>query len=171
MLGNTLFVLLACLSAYFLWPTSLGGCTTLTIVSGHSMEPLYHTGDVVVSRCGVPMSDEVIVYQPESLGGARIIHRVIGGDAVDGWSMKGDNNDFVDQFTPRGSEVLGTARLLIPKVGLAAAALTSPLVWLSVIALAIALLLWPRTDAEVGADDDSATTVDSAGQSDGGRAP
>ncbi|WP_242511372.1 S24/S26 family peptidase [Pengzhenrongella frigida] len=91
---------------------------------------------------------DVVVYQPESIGGARIIHRAVGGDAAAGWEMKGDNNDFVDQFTPKGAEILGTAKLHLPKVGRAAAALTSPLIWLSVIALALALLLWPRTARE-----------------------
>ena len=48
-------------AAYLLWPTGLGGCTTLTIVSGHSMEPTYHTGDVVLSRCGTPQVGDVVV--------------------------------------------------------------------------------------------------------------
>jgi signal peptidase len=132
----------------YLWPANLGGCTTLTIVSGHSMDPTYHTGDLVLSRCGEPEVGDVIVYQPESTGGARIIHRVIGGDAAAGWEMQGDNNDFVDPFTPRGEEVVGVARLHVPRIGLLGAAMTSPVIWLSLIALALALLLWPRAQQE-----------------------
>src|SRR3954470_12606918 len=89
----------AFVAAWFLWPTSLGGCTTLTIVSGHSMEPTYLTGDLVVSRCGEPAVGEIVVYQPHELGGARIIHRVIGGDGS-GWQIQGDNNGWVDPFSP-----------------------------------------------------------------------
>ena len=62
-----------------LWPTSLGGCTTLTIVSGQSMEPTYFTGDLVVARCGAARaSADVVVYEPPELGGGRIIHRLVG---------------------------------------------------------------------------------------------
>ncbi|NMR20311.1 signal peptidase I [Cellulomonas fimi] len=164
-LGNAVLVVAALVAGWLLWPSSLGGCTTLTIVSGQSMEPTYSTGDLVVSRCGEPRVGDVMVYQPGSTGGARIIHRVIGGDEASGWELQGDNNDFVDPFTPRGEEVLGTARLHLPRVGIAAAALTSPVVWLSVIALAVALLVWPRRDEadddapDVTAADDGPTTT------------
>ena len=149
-----LFYLAAAFAAWFLWPSSLGGCTTLTIVSGHSMEPTYYTGDVVVARCGAPKVGDIVVYQPESMGGARIIHRIIGGDSAAGWKMKGDNNSFVDPFTPTNGEVLGIAREHLPKVGLVAAALTNPWIWVSLIAIAIALLLWPTSrDDEPDAPD------------------
>lgn len=142
----------ALVAAILLWPTSLGGCTTLTIVSGHSMEPTYYTGDLVVARCGEPKVGDVIVYQPESLGGARIIHRIIGGDA-DGWELKGDNNSWVDPFAPSGDEVLGVARLHLPKVGLAASLLTSPLLWLSLLLIALAIYAWPGTPDDDEGDD------------------
>jgi signal peptidase len=159
--GQVVLVVLAVVAGWYLWPASFGGCTTLTIVSGHSMEPTYVTGDLVISRCGDPVVGDVIVYQPESTGGARIIHRVIGGDAVSGWQMQGDNNDFVDPFTPRGAEVVGVAQVHIPRVGMVGAYLTSPVIWLSVIALALALLLWPRPQeaAPADPDEDSAPRV------------
>ena len=140
-------------AAILLWPTSLGGCTTLTIVSGHSMEPTYYTGDLVIARCGEPEVGDVVVYQPATLGGARIIHRIIGGDA-DGWEMKGDNNSWVDPFAPAGDEVLGVARIHLPKVGLAAALLTSPLLWLSLLVIALAIFTWPSATDEDDDDED-----------------
>ena len=140
-------------AAILLWPTSLGGCTTLTIVSGHSMEPTYYTGDLVIARCGEPEVGDVVVYQPATLGGARIIHRIIGGDA-DGWEMKGDNNSWVDPFAPAGDEVLGVARIHLPKVGLAAALLTSPLLWLSLLIIALAIFTWPSATDEDDDDED-----------------
>ena len=147
-------------AAFFLWPTSLGGCTTLTVVSGHSMEPTYLSGDVVVARCGTPHVGDVVVYQPRDAGGARIIHRLIGGDG-DGWTVQGDNNDFVDPFTPTDDEVVGIARLHLPKVGIAVGVVTSPLLWLSLIVVAVALLVWPRSEEdEPDAPDD---TVDPSG--------
>lgn len=152
---DVLFWVVVAACAWLLWPTSLGGCTTLTIVSGHSMEPTYLTGDLVVSRCGEPSVGDIVVYQPHELGGARIIHRVIGGDAS-GWQMQGDNNDWVDPFTPTDDEVLGVATIHLPKVGLAITAVTSPWIWASLIVLALAILVWPRDedDDEGDGEDD-----------------
>jgi len=152
-LPSVLFYLAAGVAAYFLWPTSLGGCTTLTVVSGESMEPTYFTGDVVVARCGDPKIGDAVVYQPKDFGGARIIHRIISGDES-GWTLQGDNNDWLDPFTPSNDEVLGVAKVHLPKVGLAARALTSPFVWLGLIAIALAILLWPTGDDELEDDTD-----------------
>ena len=154
---------LAGVSAFLLWPTSLGGCTTLTIVSGHSMEPTYYTGDLVVARCATASVGDVIVYQPKDLGGARIIHRIVGGDATTGWTMKGDNNPSADPFNPGSSEVLGVARVYLPKIGLIARGLTSPFVWGSFILIAIGLFIWPRAedsdDGGVDVTDGTETTA------------
>jgi len=163
---EVIFFVLAGIAAWFLWPSSLGGCTTLTIVSGESMEPTYYTGDLVVSRCGEPHIGDVAVYQPVSVGGGRIIHRIIDGDGENGWVLQGDNNAWVDPFSPLADEVLGTARIHIPKVGLAARWITSPWVWGSLIVLALALLLWPRD--ENAEDDDARLDRDDARGSDVG---
>lgn len=157
MVASVLLYTLAAVAAFLLWPTSLGGCTTLTIVSGHSMEPTYYTGDLVVARCAKASVGDVIVYQPKELGGARIIHRITGGDATTGWVMQGDNNASADPFNPAGSEVLGVAKVYLPKVGLVARGLTSPFVWGSFILIAIGLFIWPRQD-----DDDESETVGAA---------
>lgn len=145
--GDVVLAVLAITLGWLLWPSSLGGCTTLTIVSGESMEPTYYTGDLVVSRCGPVEVGDVMVYQPEAFGGARIIHRVIGGDA-DGWELQGDNNDWVDPFEPAGDEVLGTAVLHLPHVGRVASIFLSPLTWISVLVGALAFLVWPAKDEE-----------------------
>nr|WP_281362241.1 signal peptidase I [Cellulomonas humilata] len=152
--------------AWLLWPSSVGGCTTLIIVSGHSMEPTYATGDLVVARCGEPAVGDVVVYRPTELGGdARIIHRVIGGDAT-GWQIQGDNNDWVDPFAPTNDEVIGVAAIHIPKVGLVASAIASPWIWASLIVLAIALLVWPR-DEDDEDDEEPAPPVGAMSSRDG----
>lgn len=142
-----LFVVGALVAAWFVWPTSLGGCTTLTIISGRSMEPTYYTGDLVVARCGDAAIGKVIVYEPADVGGARVIHRVTGGDAASGWVMLGDNNDSTDPWTPRGDEVLGVAGLHVPGLGRLALVLLSPVLWVSLIVLAAAMLVWPGARA------------------------
>ncbi len=145
------------LVAWLLWPTSLGGCTTLTIVSGHSMEPTYYTGDLVVARCGQAAVGDVVVYEPPELGGGRIIHRLVGGDGRSGWQAQGDNNSWVDPFVPADDDVLGIARVHVPKLGMVATALATPYVWVSLIILALAILVWPRDDE---ADDEDADETD-----------
>lgn len=137
--------------AWFIWPTNLGGCATLTIVAGESMEPTYFTGDLVVARCGDPTVGDVIVYQPADVGGHRVIHRIIGGDAASGWITQGDNNAAVDPWTPSGDEVLGVAGLHLPGVGRLALLVLSPVLWVSLVVLAGGLLLWPAAKPE--ADD------------------
>ncbi len=143
---------------WFLWPSSLGGCTTLTIVSGHSMEPTYYTGDLVVSRCGPVEVGDVIVYNPPNIDGARVIHRVIGGDTDEGLVVQGDNNDFIDPWSPRSENVLGSAVLHLPHVGTFASILLSPLTWVSLLVVALAVVIWPGRDLQ---DDE---TEQSAGE-------
>lgn len=140
--------------AWLLWPTSLGGCTTLTIVSGESMEPTYYTGDLVVARCGTPAVGDVVVYQPPELGGGRIIHRLVGGDGQTGWEVQGDNNTWIDPFTPTDEDVLGIAGLHVPKLGMFTTVLATPYVWVSLIVIAIAILVWPRDEDDADEDDE-----------------
>ncbi|MBO9553032.1 S24/S26 family peptidase [Cellulomonas sp.] len=147
-------------AGWLVWPTSLGGCTTLTVVSGHSMEPTYYTGDLVVSRCATPQVGDVVVYEPEGYGGARVIHRLVGGDGTHGWQVQGDNNSWLDPFSPTDADVVGVARLHVPRVGLLGRAVMSPLVWGSLIVIAIGLLVWPRGDD----DDDETPDAPEAGR-------
>lgn len=141
---------------WFLWPSSLGGCTTLTIVSGESMEPTYYTGDLVVSRCGPVEVGDVIVYNPPDVGGARVIHRIVDGNAEDGWVVQGDNNDFLDPWNPKAEQILGSAVLHVPYVGRFAAILLSPLTWVSLLVIALAIVVWPgRSKDEEPAEDET----------------
>ncbi len=153
-------------AGWLVWPTSLGGCTTLTVVSGHSMEPTYYTGDLVVSRCGTPQVGDVVVYEPEGYGGARVIHRLIGGNGASGWQVQGDNNSWIDPFSPTDDDVVGIARVHVPKLGLLGRSVMSPLVWGSLIVIAIGLLVWPR-----GEDDEDETSDDATTAADGVPAP
>lgn len=146
--STAVWLALAVVVGWFLWPSSLGGCTTLTIVSGHSMEPTYYTGDLVVSRCGPVEVGDVIVYNPPDVGGARVIHRIVDGDAEGGWIVQGDNNDFLDPWQPTGDQILGSAVLHVPQLGKVAAILLSPLTWISLLVIALAVVVWPGTDAD-----------------------
>jgi signal peptidase len=108
-------VAVAVLSWLFLWPAVLGGSMTYVVVSGPSMEPTYHTGDLVVAR---EASDyeigDVVVFDT---GDGNVIHRVTGGDGQSGYVTQGDNNPDPDRWTPTEDEVLGEAVLHLPGVG------------------------------------------------------
>lgn len=148
---TVLIYLAGAAGAWFLWPTSLGGCTTLTIVSGHSMEPTLRTGDLVVARCGQAKVGDIVVYNPPGMPHSRIIHRVIGGDGA-GWTMRGDNNAWNDPFTPTSDNVLGIDRLRVPGIGLVGRFLVNPWIWVSVLVLAFALLVWPGRSTDEDGD-------------------
>jgi signal peptidase len=115
----------------FLRPESLGGPADYVIVSGHSMEPTFQTGDVVVAlRRDTYRRGDVVVYRVPAGGpaaGDRVIHRIVGGSAVAGFVMKGDNKDGVDPWRPKPTDVVGKERLVIPHAGVALLFLRAPL--------------------------------------------
>lgn len=150
---SVVWILAALGVGWLLWPSSLGGCTTLTIVAGRSMEPTYYTGDLVVSRCGIADVGDVIVYTPPGVDGARVIHRIVDGDA-EGWIVQGDNNDFTDPWLPTQEDILGSPVLHLPGVGRFASILLSPLTWISLLVVALAVVIWPGKQPEETDDGD-----------------
>lgn len=141
--------------AWFLWPSSLGGATTFVLVSGHSMEPDYFPGDLLVARTGEPSIGDAIVYRPGGqYGDAKVVHQIVGGDGVSGWEMKGINNDFIDQWRPTNEQVVGLVQVHIPSLGGLGTVLLSPVLWAGVLIVAVGLLVWPERD-----DDDDATAA------------
>jgi signal peptidase len=174
-LGNVMIWIIVFIDAWFLWPTSLGGDTSLVIVSGSSMEPTYFAGDLVIARDIEPSIGDVIVYAPESLGGSQVVHRIIGGDAESGWQLQGDNNDFVDPFTPVADEVNGVVVVHYTNLGRLSALLLSPIVWACVLVVAIGLLLWFSDDCEDEDEEDEnaadSTPAEGAPHADGTFAP
>jgi len=142
-LGNILLWGIIAVDAWFLWPTSLGGSTTLVIVSGNSMEPTFHSGDLVIARSGPVEVGDIVVYRPTELGGAQIVHRLVGGDAVKGWDVKGDNNTWVDQWHPKAAEIVGPVEVHFNGAGRFANFLIEPWFWGFMLLGAVALVVWP----------------------------
>ncbi len=158
--ANTLLVSFLAALLWVFWPASLGGFSTFTIVSGHSMEPTYYTGDLVWARSGEYEVGDVVVYQPLSETNAQVIHRIIGGSSAEGWSIQGDNNDFIDPWEPTDEQVLGKAMVHLPNLGSAIHFLASPFVWLSALVIGGGLLLWPNKPNTPATDDADASTED-----------
>jgi signal peptidase len=121
------------LVAAALWlflPQSLGGRAGWVLVSGTSMLPHLHTGDLVlVERQSSYHVGEVIAYRvPQGTVGAGhvVIHRIIGGNGRTGWKMKGDNRTAPDLWYPTNRDVVGAKLLRVPNAWLVLRFLRAP---------------------------------------------
>ncbi len=104
--------------AWLVWPASLGGEVTFVMVSGTSMEPRMHTGDLVLVR-------ERDGYEVGE--GSIVIHRIVGGDADTGFVTQGDNRDRPDTWHPTGADVVGERHVFVAGAGNWLARLRNPL--------------------------------------------
>lgn len=147
-LGNILLWGIIAIDAWFLWPSSLGGSTTLVIVSGNSMEPTFSDGDLVIARKGPVEIGDIVVYTPTDFEGAHVVHRVVGGNGVDGWKVQGDNNSWIDQWSPTDDQILGPVAVHFGGAGQIAEFLIQPWLWGFVLLGAIVLILWPDKEPE-----------------------
>jgi signal peptidase I len=125
-----LVIVLCIFWATFLRPQSLGGPAGYVLVSGKSMLPLYHTGDLVLVRRKQSYSiGDIIAYRVpkgDPMAGAQVIHRIIAGDAKRGFVVQGDNRTGADQWRPMPSDVVGAASLQIPHAVMVLQFLRSP---------------------------------------------
>jgi signal peptidase len=125
-------VVLACLFwAHFLRPQALGGRAEYVLVSGASMEPRYHTGDMVlVLRHARYHPGEVVAYRVpkgDAMAGAQVIHRIVGGDGMHGFVVRGDNRTAPDVWRPRNEDIVGAKVVRIPDAVALLGYLRSPL--------------------------------------------
>lgn len=129
-----LYVLLmvAALATWFmlLRPLALGGPATYVMVSGMSMQPTLHNGDLVVlQKQDSYGKGDVIAYAiPQgSIGaGKLVIHRIIGGTPSDGFVTQGDNRDKPDDWHPKLANVKGSLWVQLPGVGKTVSHLRTP---------------------------------------------
>lgn len=124
------FIVIVTFWALFLRPHLLGGPASYVIVSGTSMNPTLHSGDLVVAveRPHYRVGDVISFHVPSGPGkGASIIHRAIGGSAQIGFLTKGDNREGPDEWHPKGDEVDGRMVLHVPRAGVALTFFHTPL--------------------------------------------
>ena len=145
----------------YLWPATLGGSTRLIVVSGHSMEPTYDFGDIVVARGSgdAAVGDVVVFAVPDGVGeGILVIHRVIDIDDAGFVVTQGDNRDQPDEWQLTQDDIVGTPLAHLPKLGYVVWYLRQWWVIAVLAGLLTILLLWPSTtvldDDEAGDDDD-----------------
>jgi signal peptidase len=116
---------------WFALPQALGGRAGWVLVSGTSMLPHLHTGDLVLTeRRSSYHVGEVVAYRvPMGQVGAGhvVIHRIIGGNPRTGWKMQGDNRTAPDLWYPTNRDVVGAKLLRIPNAWLVLRFLHTPL--------------------------------------------
>jgi signal peptidase len=132
LLGLLLTIAAVVFWALFLRPQSLGGPAGYVLVSGKSMEPRYHTGDMVlVEHQSSYHVGELIAYhvpKGDPMAGAQVIHRIVGGDAQHGFVVQGDNRTAPDTWRPKPADIVGAKALRIPDAVIVLQYLRSPLV-------------------------------------------
>jgi signal peptidase I len=103
---------------WFCLPQALGGRAGWVLVSGTSMLPHLHTGDLaLVEHQSNYHVGEIVAYRiPKGAVGAGyvVIHRIVGGNGSTGWRMKGDNRTAADLWHPTNHDVIGAEELRIP---------------------------------------------------------
>jgi signal peptidase len=156
--GWAVTIALVALWIVFLRPTFLGGPASYVLVSGTSMQPTLHGGDLVLAAKKPSYEQgDVIVYkipEGEPGAGALVIHRVIGVTAAGGYITQGDNRETRDPWQPTATEVQGKMRLHLPRVGLAFAFLQTTM-GLALIAGLITFFIARSTKDEPRGDSDS----------------
>jgi signal peptidase I len=105
-----------------IWPTALGGATTYVTTHGSSMEPSFHQGDLaLVRRANHYEVGDVVAYRSATLH-TTVLHRIVA-HGPEGYTFKGDNNDFQDPDHPNESDLIGRLWVHVPKAGKALGAL------------------------------------------------
>jgi signal peptidase I len=135
------------------WPAQLGGNLSLVVVSGHSMDGTYRTGDLLLAW---PDTDyhvgEIVVYQiPKGEPGAgfRVVHRVINKENGH-FTTQGDNRDTSDMWQPTVHDVVGHPFFRIRAGGLALKWLLSPIALALVVGVCVYWAVVSKDDEEEG---------------------
>jgi signal peptidase I len=107
-------------------PVKIGGQVSYVMVNGISMEPGYHTGDLVlVRKAHTYQVGDVVTYRDAEMG-SYVIHRIIGIEQGL-FVLKGDNNSWIDSSHPTHAEIAGKQWIHVAKLGRVAQWLRQPI--------------------------------------------
>jgi signal peptidase len=123
-------------------PPALGGWTSYISVTGQSMEPTYETGDLVVVRQQRSYDvGDIVAFRTD---GGVVIHRIVSADGTGGYELKGDNNDWIDQWRPSDGDVVGKAVVRLPGVARHLLRLLDPRVLSAAVVMALVVTFASR---------------------------
>ncbi len=107
--------LAAALAVVSFLPAQIGGHTTYLRIHGISMLPTFKADDIVlVHTADRYVPGDVVAYHNPDLG--IVIHRILERDG-DRFILRGDNNDFNDNYHPLPADVIGKRWFYIPGAG------------------------------------------------------
>lgn len=112
-------LLLAIIAFISFWvafaPRQIGGKVSYVIIRGSSMEPTYHQGDLVLLRQRQTyLINDIAAYRHPDMG--LVIHRIMNEDGTH-FIFKGDNNTWLDDYSPTQDEIIGKEWLYFSGVG------------------------------------------------------
>jgi len=102
---------------------SMTGYVKARVVLTDSMAPTIKAGDIVLldpTTHSVPKIGDIAAYTGRRFDGTEVgifTHRIVGGDAVNGFIMKGDNNPSPDIQRPKVADVSGIVVFKLPLIG------------------------------------------------------
>lgn len=139
-------IVLALAYVYYALPLNFGGRTTLVVVQGHSMEPTYHSKDLMYVRTDREIKvGEPAVYRVKSADGKHdvmIIHRIRMRDEDGNYIFRGDNKSTDDTSPVRAEDIVGVPVLNLGPLPTRLLAVL-PLLGTLVIGVLITWMLWP----------------------------
>jgi signal peptidase I len=120
---------------FFLAPRQLGGAASYAAISGVSMEPRLHAGELAIlrERSSYHVGD-VVGYRNAQLHRI-VLHRIVRQNG-DRYVFKGDNNDFLDPGVARQSDMVGELWVAVPGLGHVLRLVRTP--WLAGLVIALA---------------------------------
>jgi len=130
------FALILCLAVGLVWflqfrPAFLGGPAGYILVSGTSMAPTLHTGDLALARQQPAYHEgDIVAFRvPEGQPGEGriIIHRIVGGTPEEGYIVQGDNKKAPDPWRPTANDIVGRMWFSVPRGGLYVLFLRQPI--------------------------------------------
>ena len=102
---------------------SYTGIMKARIVLTGSMVPSINPGDLIITvppSRHMPVKGDVVAYQGRRFDGTSVgvfSHRIIGGDAINGFVVKGDANPSPDVQKPKTADITGVVVAIIPFIG------------------------------------------------------
>jgi signal peptidase len=99
------------------------GYVKARVVLTNSMSPTIKAGDIVLldpTTHAVPKIGDVAAYIGRRFDGTEVgifTHRIIGGDGVNGFIVKGDNNPSPDIQHPKLADITGVVVFKLPLIG------------------------------------------------------
>ena len=122
-------------------PIQAGGQAAYIIVIGKSMEPNYHLGDMIIVRQDSHYKvGDIVAYKNMQLKN-NVFHRIIGSESGR-YTLKGDNNSWVDTYNPSADEVIGKLWIYLPGLGNIIQRIRTPLNMALIVGLMMKASCW-----------------------------